>query len=307
MISQMVSGVEHLHELGIVHRDLKPRNILLDSNYCIKISDMGVGKKLATGQNSFTASGGGSKGTLGWQPLELLPPDDDPFLPQPINTSEETRKKPRVTNKSDIFSLGLLICYILAEGKHLFGRPYEREMNIRNGAPDFRILRRYDSAVCSLINNMVSQDPSLRPSASEVLLHPFFWDEHKKLQFLRDCSDRLEQEPNNSPIVKNFDNRKKLVLGKHWSWKKRLSPELVNDLNRYRKYNERSLRDLLRVIRNKAHHYWELSPELRNCLGSMPQGFFRYFSQLFPELFPVSYSFVSKHCKHEPLFVRYFS
>jgi serine/threonine protein kinase len=93
MVLQMVEGLAHLHSLDIVHRDLKPHNILLDRNnwfpsllfpslpakasiHCpnpisanqiffvsffvnsIKISDMGLAKKLDKDQSSFTASGG---------------------------------------------------------------------------------------------------------------------------------------------------------------------------------------------------------------------------------------------------------
>ena len=43
----------------------------------------------------------------------------------------------------------------------------------------------------------------------------------------------------------------------------------------YRKYRPASLRDLLRVIRNKHNHFRELPPALAAKLGPLPGGFFR--------------------------------
>lgn len=36
-----------------------------------------------------------------------------------------------------------------------------------------------------LIEAMISSDPRLRPSATQVLLHPFFWSHEKQLQFFQ--------------------------------------------------------------------------------------------------------------------------
>lgn len=44
-----------------------------------------------------------------------------------------------------------------------------------------------------LVSLMTARDPELRPSAGEVCKHPFFWDEEKRLSFLLEFSDRLEQ------------------------------------------------------------------------------------------------------------------
>lgn len=43
MFSQICLGLNHLHQKGIIHRDINPKNILLDSNFQIKIT----GKKHA--------------------------------------------------------------------------------------------------------------------------------------------------------------------------------------------------------------------------------------------------------------------
>ncbi|VDP25200.1 unnamed protein product, partial [Soboliphyme baturini] len=55
---QIVSAVEYCHKLNIVHRDLKTENLLLDSNFNIKIADFGFSNFYKAGQelNTFCGS-----------------------------------------------------------------------------------------------------------------------------------------------------------------------------------------------------------------------------------------------------------
>lgn len=58
-------------------------------------------------------------------------------------------------------------------------------------------------------------------------------------------------------------------------WVTALGPEVVANLGKYRKYNGSSLRDLLRVIRNKHNHFREMPLDLQQKLGPLPEGFLR--------------------------------
>lgn len=42
----MILGISSLHKLGYIHRDLKPDNFLLTSKGHVKLTDMGLCKKL---------------------------------------------------------------------------------------------------------------------------------------------------------------------------------------------------------------------------------------------------------------------
>ena len=65
---------------------------------------------------------------------------------------------------------------------------------------------------------------------------------------------------------------------------RRLHPELLEDMGRYRKYDSYSTRDLLRVIRNKRSHYTELTEAVKKVIGDLPTGFLHYFEVRFPRL-----------------------
>lgn len=45
--SQIVRGVEFMHQHHVAHRDIKPGNIVLGEDLSVKILDFGIGKMLA--------------------------------------------------------------------------------------------------------------------------------------------------------------------------------------------------------------------------------------------------------------------
>ncbi|KAL6062130.1 bifunctional endoribonuclease/protein kinase ire1 [Balamuthia mandrillaris] len=315
MLMQLIEGLRHLHSLDIVHRDLKPQNVLLDSVNCVKISDMGLAKKLDKNQSSFTMSGG-SAGTLGWQAPELLSDNDideeeredkeHGKEKEKGKEEEETiiaRRRGRATKRVDIFALGCIACYLLTLGKHPFGKTFEREVNIRKNCYQLQGLGLSPEAR-DLIESMIAHDPNKRPTAEELTRHPYFWSDRRKLLFLKDASDRLECEKPTEPIVVAYESMAPEILG--GDWMNILSSSLVSDLGKWRKYKGRVARDLLRVIRNKSHHYNDLSPYLKNLLGPMPHGFFAYFHSRFPLLFIRTWHFIKENCANEPMFQQYF-
>lgn len=287
IMRDIVSGVFHLHELGIIHRDLKPQNVLIIKQGFAraKLSDMGISKRLPIDVSSLTqnSTGGGSSG---WQAPEQL-------------------QNERQTRSVDLFTLGCLLFFCLTGGQHPFGDSFERDMNIVKNQKDLFLIENISEAV-DLVSRLLDPNPSLRPKAVDVLRHPLFWDAEMRLSFLRDASDRLELEDREieSDLLKALESTYPVALGGKWDVK--LDSELVSDIGRYRRYKFDSVRDLLRVIRNKLNHYRELSQEIRAILGQPPEGFYSYFSGRFPRLLIEVYKVICFYCGEEESLSKYF-
>lgn len=128
----------------------------------------------------------------------------------------------------------------------------------------------------------------------------FFWVSSKRLEFLTEFSDRLEKESANSDLVLALERGANVAINRRWE--KRLDSELLDEIGKYRKYDVLSVRDLLRLIRNKKHHYYELPQPVRSMVGTLPHGFYQYFESRFPSLLLHCYHIVKKHLIHERLF-----
>nr|XP_011717806.1 serine/threonine-protein kinase/endoribonuclease IRE1 isoform X3 [Macaca nemestrina] len=294
LLQQTTSGLAHLHSLNIVHRDLKPHNILIsmpNAHGKIKamISDFGLCKKLAAGRHSFSRRSG-VPGTEGWIAPEML--------------SEDCKENPTYT--VDIFSAGCVFYYVISEGSHPFGKSLQRQANILLGACSLECLhpeKHEDVIARELIEKMIAMDPQKRPSAKHVLKHPFFWSLEKQLQFFQDVSDRIEKESLDGPIVKQLERGGRAVV--KMDWRENITVPLQTDLRKFRTYKGGSVRDLLRAMRNKKHHYRELPAEVRETLGSLPDDFVCYFTSRFPHLLAHTYQ-AMELCSHERLFQPYY-
>lgn len=156
----------------------------------------------------------------------------------------------------------------------------------------------------SLVEAMLNAMPQARPSASKVLAHPFFWSRAKQLQFFQDVSDWLEKESEQGPLVTALEAGGATVI--RGNWHTHISVPLQTDLRRFRSYKGTSVRDLLRAMRNKKHHYRELPTEARLALGHIPDNFVQYFTTRFPRLLLHTHN-AMRSCASESLFLPYYA
>ena len=95
---QICNGLQVAHQKNIVHLDLKPRNFMIDNNGKVYIMDFGVAKSLA---------------------MQDVNPEKK-FIGTPPYISPERAKGEEIDQRSDIYSLGIIIFEMLT-GK----RPFE--------------------------------------------------------------------------------------------------------------------------------------------------------------------------------------
>ncbi|NWF48962.1 MAG: serine/threonine protein kinase [Ignavibacteriaceae bacterium] len=107
LISQLLAGLDYAHSNNVIHRDLKPENILIDKNYNLKIGDFGLA---LTSDDVFSTSQNSVLGT-------------------PAYMSPEQISGEKLTNRSDLFSAGLIIYEILLNKNPLAGRSINESIN----------------------------------------------------------------------------------------------------------------------------------------------------------------------------------
>jgi hypothetical protein len=153
---QIVGGLEAMHDESLAHRDIKPQNVLLTSQFSIKIADFGSSKRFRSDQLMKTSR----VGTRGYQAPELL-------------------LQRGYTTKCDIFSLGVLLFVSLT--KH---PPFKQAIQ---EDPWFRQIAKKDyknfwrkhpkdnlSATCrDLIVKMLCYQPLDRFTIQQVRDHPW--------------------------------------------------------------------------------------------------------------------------------------
>jgi serine/threonine protein kinase/outer membrane protein assembly factor BamB len=306
LLYQLLCAIVHIHSLGIVHRDLKPQNILISEDLKVKLSDMGLGKRLDKNKSSFQTSIGG---TLGWQAPEILNGYD------------------RMTRAIDVFSLGCIIYYVLSNGEHPFGNRFQRESNILKSK--YYIQHKdIPLEVAHLIEKMICSKPEKRISARAALNHPCFWTDERKLNFLCDVSDQLGKEKQQDIVYRKLESLKKIIfhseklyailspkkltsllssstLNDNPEWHKVLDDAIVQNVQKFRKYDYTHVWDLLRLIRNIKSHFREYDQQLQDMMKPYPDGIFAYFSAKYPNLFYQVYITVEQHWKNKNIFQPY--
>ncbi|OBZ79147.1 MAP kinase kinase kinase wis4 [Grifola frondosa] len=180
---QMLEGLAYLHSQNVIHRDIKPDNILLDHLGVIKYVDFGAAKILAKNQRSIQRSRRAS---------DALPPNigaasgqfgmNNSLTGTPMYMSPEViRNSKRGRHGAmDIWSLG---CVVLecATGK----KPWSNldnewaimfHIGVATQHPPLPEPGQLSEMGIDFIRQCLTIDPMQRPTATELMNHPWMLD-----------------------------------------------------------------------------------------------------------------------------------
>ncbi|XP_041012559.1 receptor-like cytoplasmic kinase 176 [Juglans microcarpa x Juglans regia] len=160
-------GIAFLHsdKVQVIYRDVKSSNILLDSNYNVKLSDFGLAKDGPTGDKSHVSTR--VMGTYGYAAPEYMATG-------------------HLTSKSDVYSFGVVLLEILSGKRAMDKNRPGGEHNLVNWAKpyltskrkvfevfDARIQGQYSLSAAlkaaNLANQCLSVEPKFRPNMVEVV------------------------------------------------------------------------------------------------------------------------------------------
>ena len=148
---QIAKALEHAHSQGIVHRDIKPHNVMVLKNGSAKVTDFGIAR-LMSQSNTLTKEALGSVHYI----------------------SPEQAKGGRVDNRSDLYSLGVVM-YEMMTGR----APYDGDspvavaiQHINGGAVMPSVLNpNIPGGLEQIIMKCMATDPGQRYNSATALLY----------------------------------------------------------------------------------------------------------------------------------------
>ena len=177
---QIGEGLEAAHKKGIVHRDIKSQNIMITKDGKVKIMDFGLAK---VGKGAQVTKIGSTVGTIAYM-------------------SPEQAKGDEVDNRSDIWSLGIIL-YEMLTGKLPYRGDFEQAIiySILNEEPESISSIRKDIPLKleQLIQKILNKNPNLRYQSADEFLK-----ELKELQ--NKAGVHAKSEMNKTIAVLPFEN-----------------------------------------------------------------------------------------------------
>jgi NIMA (never in mitosis gene a)-related kinase len=147
---QICLALKHIHSRKILHRDLKTQNIFLTSKGEVKIGDFGIARVLQHTYDCVQTAIG--------TPYYLSP--------------EICQEKP-YNQKSDIWSMGCIL-YEMLTLKHAFDANSMKGLVLKILKGTYpAIPASYSEDIRSLVSELLTKDPSKRPSIRQILEKPF--------------------------------------------------------------------------------------------------------------------------------------
>jgi len=147
---QILNGLLYLHERNVVHRDIKCSNILVHANGSVKLADFGLAKEMSK-INMLRSC----KGSVYWMSPEVINP------------------KKMYGPSADIWSLGCTVLEMLTRQIPFPNVEWTNAFFMIGRGEQPPIPNYLSKEAQDFIGQCVRVDPDNRPSASQLLEHPF--------------------------------------------------------------------------------------------------------------------------------------
>jgi serine/threonine-protein kinase len=167
LLTPLASVLDYIHEQGLVYQFLEPANVILQNSVTIQLA--GLGRKSLLRQKGLAES----KQSSAFDHLKSITGE---YLGKPQYIAPEVLKGAEADRRSDVYSLGVLLCELLSGQPVLVEQDYYTlaEKHVREPLPPLRELAPDLPASLELVlNRALSRNPERRFQRPLALLNAY--------------------------------------------------------------------------------------------------------------------------------------
>jgi serine/threonine-protein kinase len=167
LLTPLASVLDYIHEQGLVYQFLEPANVILQNSVTIQLA--GLGRKSLLRQKGLPES----KQSSAFDHLKSITGE---YLGKPQYIAPEVLKGAEADRRSDVYSLGVLLCELLSGQPVLVEQDYYTlaEKHVREPLPPLRELAPDLPASLELVlNRALSRNPERRFQRPLALLNAY--------------------------------------------------------------------------------------------------------------------------------------
>ncbi|XP_021371290.1 uncharacterized protein LOC110461892 isoform X1 [Mizuhopecten yessoensis] len=281
MTWQILKGMASLHDsFDMIHGNIMPSNVLVD-----------VEEKLCLSEYSLPTLGGTARALFPTSPMSA---DRYCWIPTEIVTESGNYSK-----QSDIQVTGMLSYYIMTGGNHPYGENnLAIQVGIHQNWPDIKYL---GDEIHDLLSNMLCMPPQNRSCVGDLLKHPYFWANEKRLRFVLIAgSDVLRDMKLGVPTFGGTGGTMIDIINAVGcdanDWMSQVDPVIMKEMRSFRQYKN-TLVELVLFVYNCCLHFEKMSEEARDVLDEPC----KYFLSKFPTLFMSVFSAIKSSDRSEKI------